>query len=66
VAVAAGENSVQLWDVKSGRLLTTLSQAGKGVVYQDLTFSADGATLLGGFLNTITRWDIATEEATTF
>jgi len=65
VAVAAGENSVQLWDVKSGRLLTTLSQAGTGVVYQDLTFSADGATLLGGFLNTITRWDIATGEATT-
>ena len=65
VAVAAGENSVQIWDVKSGRLLTTLSQPGSGVTYQDLTFSADGATLLGGFLNTITRWDIATREATT-
>lgn len=65
VAVAAGENSVQIWDVKSGRLLTTLTQPGSGVTYQDLTFSADGATLLGGFLNSITRWDIATGEATT-
>jgi len=65
VAVAAGENTVQIWDVKSGRLLTTLTQPGSGVTYQDLTFSADGATLLGGFLNTITRWDIATGEATT-
>jgi hypothetical protein len=65
VAVAAGENTVQMWDVKSERLLTTLTQPGSGVTYQDLTFSADGATLLGGFLNTITRWDIATGEATT-
>ena len=65
VAVAAGENTVQIWDVKSGRLLTTLTQPGSGVTYQDLTFSADGATLLGGFMNMITRWDILTGEATT-
>jgi hypothetical protein len=65
VAVAAGENTAQIWDVKSGRLLTTLTQPGSGVWYQNLIFSPDGATLLGGFLNTITRWDIATGEATT-
>lgn len=45
--------------------MTTLTETGSGVTYQDLTFSPDGATLLGGFLNTITRWDIATGEATT-
>ena len=45
--------------------MTTLTQPGSGVTYQDLIFSPDGATLLGGFLNTITRWDIATGEATT-
>jgi WD40 repeat protein len=65
VAVAAGENTIQIWDVKSGRLSTNLTQPGSGVTYQDLTFSPDGATLLGGFLNTITRWDIATGDATT-
>jgi hypothetical protein len=66
LAIAAGENTVQIWDVKSRRLLITLTQPGSGVAYQDLSFSPDGATLLGGFTSTITRWDIATGEATTF
>jgi WD40 repeat protein len=65
LAVALGENTIQIWDVKSGRLLTTLTQAGSGVTYQRLVFSPDGATLLGGFMNMITRWNIATGEATT-
>ncbi len=66
LAIAAGENSVQIWDVKCGSLLTTLTQTGSGVAYQDLIFSPDGAALLGGFLNTITHWDIATGEQTNF
>lgn len=66
LAIAAGENTVQVWDVDSGELLTTLTQSGSGVTYQDLTFSLDGTTLLGGFLNTITRWDVATGDSTTF
>ena len=52
--------------MNSGELLITLTQPGTGVMYQDLAFSPDGTTLLGGFLNTIMRWDIATGESTTF
>ena len=66
LAIAAGENTIQLWDVNSGEMLTTLTQPGSGVAYQKLTFSPDGATLMGGFLNIITRWDIPTGESTTF
>jgi WD40 repeat protein len=66
LAVAVGENAVQIWSVNTEESMTTLSQPGSGVTYQNLSFSPDGATLLGGFLNTITRWDIATGEITTF
>jgi WD40 repeat protein len=66
LAVAMGENTVQIWDVNTGVLYSTLTQPGSGVTYQRLSFSPDRATLLGGFLNTITRWDIATREVTTF
>jgi WD40 repeat protein len=66
LAIAMGENTVQLWDVNKGKLLTTLTQPGSGINYQRLSFSPDSTTLLGGFQNTITRWDIATGEAITF
>jgi len=66
LAIATGENTVQVWEVEAGEILTTLTQPGEGVTYQVLSFSPDGATLLGGFLNTITRWDIATGEQTAF
>ncbi len=66
LAVALGENTVQVWDVKTGKLIFTLTQPGEGVAYQKLTYSPNGANLLAGFLNTITHWDIATGELTTF
>ena len=66
LAIALGENTVQLWDVNMGKLFATLTQPGEGVTYQMLSFSPDGGTLLAGFLNTITQWDIATGEVTTF
>lgn len=65
VAVAVGENTVQVWDVNTGKVSTTLTQPGSGVTYQRLSFSPDSNTLLGGFLTTITRWDIVTGEAIT-
>jgi hypothetical protein len=66
LALAMGENTIQIWEVDTGELLTTLTQPGEGVTYQILSFSPDGETLLGGFLNTITRWEIASREAVTF
>jgi WD40 repeat protein len=66
LALAMGENTIQIWEVDTGELLTTLTQPGEGVTYQILAFSPDGETLLGGFLNTITRWEIASREAVTF
>jgi WD40 repeat protein len=66
LAVAVGENTVQVWDVNTGKFLTTLTQSGSGITYQRLSFSPDSTNLLGVFLNTITRWDIATGEAITF
>jgi WD40 repeat protein len=66
LAVAAGENSVQVWDIHSSKHLTTLTQPGAGVTYQKLAFSPDGTALAGGFSSSITRWDIGTGEIAAF
>ena len=66
LALALGENTVHVWEVKTGALLATLIQPGEGITYQTISFSPDGTTLLGGFLNTITQWDIRSGEVTTF
>lgn len=66
LAVASGENTVQVWEVKSGKLLTTLTQPGSGINYQKLSFSPDGATVIGGFLNTITQWDFSSGAVANF
>jgi WD40 repeat protein len=66
LALALGENTVQLWDVNTGKLFATLTQPGEGVTYQKLSYSPDSATLLAGFLNTITQWDVRSGKVTTF
>lgn len=66
LALASGENSVQVWDVGAGQLSASLTQPGTGVAHQKLVFSSDGSSLLGGFMNAVTRWDIASGESTVF
>jgi WD40 repeat protein len=66
LAIALGENKVQIWDINTGDLSTVLTQPGTGVTYQILSFSPDGTILRGGFLNAITAWNLTTGERTNF
>ena len=66
LAIAVGENTILIFRVDTGDLLNTLTQPGSGVVYQIISFSPDATSLLGGFMNTITRWNVANCEVITF
>jgi WD40 repeat protein len=63
LALAANENTVQIWNVNDGTLITTLNQPGSGITYQELTFSPDNQYIVGGFMNTVTFWTISTRES---
>ena len=66
LAIAAGENTARIWDMKTGELSIPLTQAGTGVTYQKLAFSPDRAILLGGFQHTIASWDLSSGAVSTF
>jgi WD40 repeat protein len=58
LASGGEDNSIKLWDVRSGKELRTLS----GPKTSDIAFSPDGRTLaFGGDDGTIRMWDISAE-----
>ena len=60
LASGSEDDTVVLWDVATGRELTTLTEYGGG----PLSFSPDGTTLASGSWSGIKLWDIATTNST--
>jgi len=59
LASTGRDNTVKLWDVRSGELLRTLT--GQDCLSCAVVFSADGQTVVsGGWDNSIRFWDIST------
>lgn len=58
VAAGTGNGSVQLWEVKRGRLLATLLQPGCWRGVDGLAFSPDGRIIASGSQDVIQLWDV--------
>ena len=56
------DNTIQLWDVKTGKLLKTLVEPKRSAVY-GIDFSPDGRTLASGCYQMIRLWDVLTGES---
>lgn len=58
LAAGTGHGKVQFWDVKSGRLLYSLTRHAPASAVDTLTFSPDGNILASGTKDEIKLWDV--------